>query len=278
VKTEVLQKYFEKKCSATEGAIVEQWLLDPQNQASFEQFLESYWESHANGQMEEVKKPVEKKHSGLRWYIPRVAAVAAMLALAVFSVYHFTKTNVGVGTEPDQTIAAVVVEPEHLPAGSRSDTFTSLSKGVDVTKPKTKQYGKKIPPKNAVIPAPVDVQDTIAAPVERPKSMKVTALTKVWINDSLIAKLSPADRITVVNQMAMNVNFNKANFRDIAVAFREKYGILLELCADAKPDKVLKEYTASFSKITLPDLIQDMSNHLLFSYTVSNNVVKICFN
>jgi hypothetical protein len=276
VKTEVLQKYFEKKCSASENAMIEQWMLDPQNQASFEQFLESYWEEHAKEQMEERIQPVEKKHSGLHRYIPRVAAVAAVLALAVFSVHHFTRTNAG--TEPGRTIAAVVVEPEHLPAGSSSDTFTSLSKGVDVTKPKTKQYGKKNPPKNAVIPAPVDVQDTVAAPVERPKSMKVTALTKVWINDSLINKLSPAERITVLNQMALRVNFNNANFREIAVAFREKYGILLELCADAKPDKVLKGYTASFSKITLPELIQDMSNQMMFSYTVSNNVVKVCFN
>jgi hypothetical protein len=276
VKIEVLQKYFEKKCSTSENAMVEQWLLDPQNQVSFEHFLELYWEEHTKEPAEETMKPVEKKHRLLYRYIPRVAAVAAVLAVVVFSVHHFTKTNVG--TEPDRTIAAVSVEPEHLPAGSSSDTFTSLSKGVDVTKPKTKQYGKKNPPKNAVTTVPVDVQDTVAKPVEPPKSIKMTALNKVWINDSLISKLSPADRITVLNQMALNVNFNNANFRDIAVAFREKYGILLELCADAKPDKVLKGYTASFSKITLPDLIHDMSNQMLFSYTVSNNVVKVCFN
>jgi hypothetical protein len=277
VKTEVLQQYFEKKCSASENALIERWLLDPQNQVSFEQFLESYWEEHTKEQQaEETISTVPQKRGLLVRYIPRVAAVAAVLALAVFSVHHFTKTNVSAAS--DQTIAAVIVEPEQLPAGSGSDTFNSLPKGVNVTKPKTKQYGKKNPPKNAVTLIPVDIQDTVAKPVEPPKSQKMVALNKVWINDSLIAKLSPADRITVVNQMALNVNFNNANFRDIAVAFRERYGILLELCADAKPDKVLKGYTANFSKITLPDLIHDMSNQMMFSYTVTNNVVKVCFN
>lgn len=258
--------------------MVEQWLLNPVNQANFEQFLELYWDEHLAEatQTEVTAPPATSRHGLVRRYLPRVAAVAALLALAVFSVHYFTKTKMNSNAE--QTIAAVTVEPEQLPQGGFSDTAYSLPKGVEVVKPKTKQYGKKTPPGNAVTSIPVNVQDTATKPVESPKSVKMVALNRIWINDSLLAKLSPSDQLKVLNQMALNVNFNRANFRDIAIAFREKYGILLELCADASPDKMLKGYTASFSKITLPDLIQDMSNQMMFSYTVTNNVVKVCFN
>lgn len=255
--------------------MVEHWMQEPQNQVDFEQFLEWYWEEHLNEQREETVKPAEKKHRPLFRYISRAVAAAAVLAIVAGSVHYFTAT--GVVTESDRTSIAVV-QPEHQPAGSNADTFNFLPKEAEVIKPKTKQYGKRKSPKNLVTQASAGIPDSTAMPVERPKTVKMTALNNIRLNDSLLSKMSRADQVEILNRMALNVNFNNAKFRDIAIAFREKYGIVLELCADAKPDNVLKEYTASFSKITLPDLIHDMSNQMMFSYTVTNNVVKVCFN
>lgn len=256
--------------------MVEQWLLNPQNQAGFEQFLEHYWEEHAEEQREVAAGPVIRQQTLLKRYLPRITAVAAILVLAIWGVHHFTQTEVK--AESDKTMAAAVVAPEQKPVGSRSDTFTTLVKSVNEAKPKTIQYARKKTFPNALALAPVHTQDTAAAPVATTKVVKATALTNIRLNDSALSKLTQEERVYVLNQMALNVNFHKASFRDIAVAFREKYGIVLELCASAQPDKMLKEYTASFSKIALPDLINDMSAHMAFSYTISNNVVKVCFN
>jgi len=282
VKREVLKSYFEKTCSASEAAMVEEWLLHPQHQAEFETFLESYWAEHT-GEDEKVQPAPQQKRSPLYRYIPRVAAAAAMLGVVLLSVRYFPgkKDEVVSG----KTMAAAVVTPERLPAGNSSDTVRPLSKGAEVkkVKPQTKQYGKKHQPEHAVAsasaaPAAIAVQDTVTRPAEPGKSVKMTALNKFMFNDSAFCKLSKADQLTVINHMALRIDFNRASFSDLAANFRDRYGIVLELCPGTTPDKLAKAYSANFAKITLPDLISDMSAQMAFSYSFTNNVVKVCFN
>lgn len=252
--------------------------MDPQNQAEFEQFLQTYWDEHVDEQtQQQTAIPPGKKTGVLRYYMPRIAAVAAALIAVVFSVHYFTKP--GKHIDPKPTIAAVNVEPEQLPARSSAETLSVVPKAVEVKKTKTKQYGKKDLHTKAVEPAPVEVkQDTTTKPQAPARSMKMTAINKVMLNDSALSKLSPEDRLKVLNKLALSVNFNNANFREVAIALRDKYGIVLELCAGTSPDKVLKEYTGNYSNIAFPDLIKDMSSQMSFSYSVSSNVVKVCFN
>lgn len=282
MKRELLRSYFEKTCSASEAAMVEEWLLHPQHQAEFEAFLEAYWEEHTReaGQLQPV--PLQKR-SALRRYIPRLAAAAAITGAVLFSIVYFSGKRQVV--ESDKTTAVAVVTPEQLPAGTRSDTFSALLKDAEVkkVKTKTKQYGKKHLPEPAVAyaaaaPAAVNVQDTAGQPAEPRKTVKATVMTKFMFNDSAFCKLSKADQLTVINRMALRVDFNNASFSDLVANFRNRYGIVLELCEGTTPDKLAKVYTARFEGITLPDLINDMSGQMAFSYSVTNNVVKVCFN
>ncbi|BAV07299.1 hypothetical protein SAMN05421788_10277 [Filimonas lacunae] len=254
--------------------MVEEWLLKPQHQAEFERFLESYWEEHTG---EEESRPPAPEKGALRLrYLPRMVAAAAILGAVAFSVYYFAGTNTSV--ESHQEMAVVKVIPEQVPAAVNVDTTRVLPKAADVKKTKTKQYGKKPLPTQAVVPVIVEVKDTAAPPATPPKAMKMTAFKKIMFNDSAFSKLSKADQILVSNQMLLRVNFSNASFNDLVATFRDRYGIVLELCAGTTPDQVMKAYTGSFAKITLPELISDMSTQMLFSYTVSNNVVKVCFN
>lgn len=281
MKREVLKSYFEKTCSASEAAMVEEWLLHPQHQAEFEAFLESYWAEHTG---EEAQPAPAHQRKPLYRYIPRVAAAAAILGVVLLSVRYFPGKEEEVVS--GKTMAAAVVTPEHLPAGSGSDTVSPLSKGAEVkkVKPQTKQYGKKHQPQHAVVasaaatPAAVAVQDTATSPAEPRKTVKMTALNKFMFNDSAFCKLSKADQLTVINHMALRIDFNRASFSDLVANFRDRYGIVLELCPGTTPDKLAKAYSANFAKITLPDLISDMSDQMAFSYSFTNNVVKVCFN
>lgn len=282
MKREVLKSYFEKTCSASETAMVEEWLLDVQHQAEFEAFLESYWDEHTREQEALTPAPL-KKHMPLFRYMPRIAVAAAVLGAVLFSVHYFSGNKTEV--ESDKAMAVAVATPEQLPAGNNSDTLPPLSKGVEVKKARTKttQYGKKHQPEHAVAsasatPAAVEVQDTAKKPAEPRVGVKMTALNKFMFNDSAFCKLSKAEQLTVINHMALRVDFNRASFSDLVVNFRDRYGIVLELCPGTTPDKLAKAYSASFAKITLPDLISDMSNQMAFSFSFTNNVVKVCFN
>lgn len=280
MKREVLKSYFEKTCSASEAAMVEEWLLHPQHQAEFEAFLETYWAEHIG---EKAQPALEQKRRPLYRYIPRVAAAAAIVSAVLVSVAYFSGKKEAVVSDTTTTVA--VVAPAQLPAGSSADTFSPLLKGAEVKKAKTKttQYGKKHQPEHVVAstaatPAVIQLPDTATSPVEPRKTVKMSAFTKVMFNDSAFCKLSKEQQLAVINHMALKVDFNRASLSDLVANFRDKYGIVVELCAGTTPDKLAKAYTASFAKITLPDLINDMSSQMAFSYSVTNNVVKICFN
>lgn len=262
--------------------MVEEWLLHPQHQAEFEAFLESYWEEHTREETQR-KPALQQKRLTIRGYIPRMAAAAALLGAVVFAVPYFSGKKEAVVS--DKTTAVAVVTPEQLPVRNSSDTLHPLSKdaGAKKVRTKTKQYGKKHQPETAVAfataaPATVAVQDTASLPAEPRRMVKATVMTKFMFNDSAFCKLSKADQLTVINRMALRIDFNNASFSDLVVNFRDRYGIVLELCNGTTPDKLAKVYTARFANITLPELINDMSGQMAFTYSVTNNVVKVCFN
>lgn len=275
MKREVLKSYFEKTCSAADTVMVEEWLLDAQHQAEFEAFLEAYWAEHTG---EAVQQPVAPQKRTLLYYMPRIAAAAAVVAGIVFSVHYFSGNN-GVVEQPPAT-AIAVVKPRQLPADHTADTLRLPKKGAEVRKTKTKQYARKNSPQPEVafVSIPQSIPDTAARSVVTKQAVKMSGFTKIMFNDSVFCKLSQAQQLAVINKMALRVDFSKASFSDLVADFRDRYGIVLELCAGTNPDKIAKAYTASFARITLPELINDMSDQMAFSYTLSNNVIKVCFN
>ncbi|MGV3764719.1 MAG: hypothetical protein ACO1NW_01255 [Chitinophagaceae bacterium] len=283
MKKEVLKSYFEKTCSGQEAAEVELWLLDPQNAAAFDRFLETYWDEHVKAQDEPVQQEVKQRGTILR-FLPRIAAAAAVIGLVVTTVVYLRSG--GNAMEQSNALAAVT-QGEHVPPVP--DTAQLLMKpdavkhieGKEEAKPVEKRAKATSPKQASAVKAMVTTigfGNTDSAAMAK-HSVKSTRMSKVMINDVVLSKLGETERMAVLHQMALRVDFNNASFNDIAAVFRDKYGIVLELCASNVPENVKRSaYTAQFSNVTFPELMNDMSKRMMFSYTMVDNVVKVCFN
>lgn len=280
VKKEVLRSYFEKTCSGEDAAAVELWLLDPVNKAAFDQFLETYWDEHVQAQESPVRKEL-KQRGTVRRFLPRVAAAAAVIGVIALTAVYL---NSGENTAEQSNPLAVVTQEKIDPPVS--DTAELLMKSDVVKKSKVEAFStEKRPKTNASKQAVKAMVTTIGfgnkgdSSAMAQHSVKPTRVNRIMINDSLLSKLGETERMAVLRQMALRVDFNNASFNDIAAVFREKYGIVLELCASNVPENVKRSaYTAQFSNVTFPELMNDMSKQMMFTYTMVDNVVKVCFN
>lgn len=274
---ELLKTYFERTCSEREADIVEEWLIEPQNQQAFERFLELYWQEHVEDQpaVSTTTAPKEISKGTVRRYLPRLTAAAAVLGFVVAgSYYFFTKE-----TEPKkntQPVAKIIEKPQPAEEHVVSATVIANAEKINVHQSKTKQHGKKLSPVPALVNEPVVIADTVAS---KPKTVKMSTMSKVMINEVALNKLDSSEQLKVLNQMALNVNINNASFNEIAAILQKKYGIVLELCAASQPDAAGKNYTAHFAQVSFPELMDDMSKQMLFSYTITDKkTVKVCFN
>ncbi|MDI3320952.1 hypothetical protein [Pinibacter soli] len=275
---ELLKNYFERTCSEREAAIVEEWLMEPQNQQAFERFLESYWQEHLDEQssIPTVTAPKEVRKGIVRRYLPRLAA-AAVLGFIIAGSYYFISEK----TEPQKNnpaIAKTIVKQEPIDEHVVSNTLHAYPQKINVHQSKTKQHDKKALSEPALVKDSVVTADTVSRE-PKPKSVKMTPMGKVMINEVALNKLDSSEQLKVLNQMALRVSINNASFNEIAAILQTKYGIVLELCETGKPDVAGKMYTAHFQQVSFPDLIDDMSKQMLFSYTITDKkTVKICFN
>lgn len=282
MKKEVLKSYFEKTCSGQEAAEVELWLLDPQNAAAFDQFLETYWDEHVQAQDEPVQQDV-KQRGTIRRFLPRIAAAAAVIGVVVATaVYLNSGENT---TEQRNPLAAVTQEKIPPPVADTAELLlkADVVKGIKVEAMPTEKRSKTNVSKQAsavkAMVTTIGFGNKGDSSAMAQHSVKPTRMNKIMINDSLLSKLGETERMAVLHQMALRVDFNNASFNDIAAVFRDKYGIVLELCASNVPENVKRSaYTAQFSNVTFPELMNDMSKRMMFSYTMVDNVVKVCFN
>ena len=273
---ELLKTYFERTCSEREAAIVEDWLIEPQNQQTFERFLESYWQEHVDEQsaLSATPAPKEISKEAVRRYLPRLVAAAAVLSFVIAgSYYFFTKET---ESQKKQPVAKIIEKPQPAEEHVGSATVIANAEKINVHQSKTKQHGKKLSPVPALVNEPVVVADTVAS---KPKTVKMSTMSKVMINEVALNKLDSSEQLKVLNQMALNVNINNASFNEIAAILQKKYGIVLELCATSQPEAAGKNYTAHFAQVSFPELMDDMSKQMLFSYTITDKkTVKVCFN
>ncbi|MBV4358210.1 hypothetical protein [Pinibacter aurantiacus] len=251
--------------------------MEPQNQKVFEQFLESYWHEHLEEQssVSETVKPKEISRGVVR-YLPRLVAAAAVLAFIIAGAYYFMSDKTG-PQKSNQTIAKTIVKQEPVDEHVASNTLHAYPQKVNVHQSKTKQHEKKLSSVPALVKDSVVTADTVCRET-KPKSMKMTPMAKVMINEVALNKLDSSEQLKVLNQMALRVNINNASFNEIAAILQNKYGIVIELCATSQPD-VAGKYTAHFQQVSFPELIDDMSKQMLFSYTITDKkTVKVCFN
>lgn len=277
---ELLKNYFEGTCSEEDIVAVENWLTETQNQQEFESFLESYWQEHVEAQSS-ASLPAnskEMKRGTVRHLWPRLAAAAAVLVFLI-GIFHYLTSNRPVMQSARQTAAKAIVKPEPAREQDSSAVSENIPEKTIVHSSKTKHHDEKTP-SVAAVPKENVANKNIASNESPRKSIEMYKMSKVIINEVALNKLDTTERMEVLNRLALSVNINDASFQDIAATLRDKYGIVLELCADNNgPDVAMKNYTAHFSEVTFPELIDDMSKQMLFSYTFTDKkTVRICFN
>jgi hypothetical protein len=263
VEREILKRYFEQTSPTTEIKAVEDWLLDPGNKIAFEKFLEEEWSDHVQAKELSNIVRMKKSKSKLIW---KTASAAAVLLLA-FGMYQSLLVNHKQSDFANERTAHIQQQPS---APSPTTTIPQdMSDTVSNVKPIIIQHEKKEKPHK---PKAVIAQIDPTNQGTKEPTVLAKTLTKAKINEAAMAKL--IQKIDS-NQLVFDVNVSDAAFLKLAYIFRNEYGIILELCNNANPDKT---YTAQFKKISIHDLLDDMSEKMLFSYTFQDNKVKICFN
>jgi len=258
VDKKLLNRYFEKRCSATEMKAVEEWILNPENRSQFEHFLVSQWDNHVDQHLD-VPVVARRKSVPVKWWASAAAAIAI-----VSGVYFYS-------TPPLKTkpLAVVISLPQVEQVGRKAyfprDTFqTSI-------KPKTITHHERKTVRNKSIQIVAET-DTISQG-KKPLFVKSTKLENFMVNKVALHKLF--NDIDSNKAVLLNLNVHDITFERLAVLLREECGIVLVPC---NGNGTSKTYTARFEEISLPDLLNDMSEKMMFSYSVKDNKVKICFN
>lgn len=257
----LLKRYFEKQCSAAESKAVEEWISDSGNRANFEVFLVNEWDSHVDRHLEASVADTRRPDT-FKWW----AAAAAVIAVVVGFFHYNTQPP---KAEPTFVVSSLTqVKPADREIRFQADTFHS---GMN-TKVTTSHERKTIRNKPTQILAKADTVN----PEKKPLFVKATKLGNFMVNKVALRKLmNDIDSNKVV---LLNLDVHDISFQRLAVLLREECGIVLEPCAGTGIAGISKTYTARFEAISLPDLLNDMSEKMMFSYSVKDNKVKICFN
>lgn len=257
----LLNKYFEQQCSPAERKAVEEWLLNSENKAAFEAFLETRWDQHVEDYSSTVN--VKSSHAGRSYWWQAVAA-AAVLGIAV---YLYDKgTSAPISEHVPETTAVSATD-----SLSREPSLTAAAMSSSRINPKiTEHYERKTntnKPKTITLKtaAKVNQKDTV-------KTVKAAKLGNFMVNEVLLTQLR--GKIDS-NLLILNIDVHDVPFQRFATMLKQRYGIILEPCGKGGQDKT---YTARFEKISIPDLLNDMSEKMLFTYSIQDSVVKVCFN
>lgn len=256
----VLNRYFEKRSSKEEIKIVEEWLLDPNNQTKFELFLEKRWQDHLLQDKKNTIVGIKKSFKNALW---KVAAAF----LLVFGGFHlFTKKDAS--PRENQLTATWSPEDNLVPEPSSKPL---LDTSDDITNPKNSIHHERKTTNASKAKSILAVTDTL---VQKKKSqgVKASKLGNFMVNEVLLSKLR--HKIDS-NQLVLTIDLNEATIGEIAYRLRKNYGIILEPCSS---ETTSKTYTARFEEISINDLLYDMSQKMLFSYTVQDSIIKVCFN
>ena len=237
---------------------MEDWILDSKNSTEFDRFLVSQWDDHVEQHLD-VDIMVIRKSDRFKWW-----AAAAATVTIVFGAYYYSKET----AKMDQ-IAIASVHPQVRPMPSRNvitnETFHSEPKPQTISHDERKTFRNQ--------PVQILAETDTVNREKRPLSVKSTKLENFMINKIAIHKL--LDSIGSNQFVLMNFDVHEITFQRLAVMLREECGIVLEPCSGTGSGKT---YTARFERISVPDLLNDMSEKMMFSYSIQDNKVKICFN
>ena len=254
----LLKRYFEKQCSATEIKVVEEWILDPKNHTEFDIFLVSQWDDHVDRNLD-VHIVDMKKFGTFKWW----ASVAA--AIAIVSGLYFYDTQLS-KTEQLKVVSTLPkIEQADRKTNFPTDTFhTSIN-------PKIITHHERKTVKNK--PIQIVAETDTANQEKKPLFVKSTKLQNFMVNKVALRKL--LNDIDSNHVVLLNLDVHEITFQRLASLLREECGAVLEPCNGIGTSKT---YTARFEVISLPDLLNDMSEKMMFSYSVKDKKVKICFN
>lgn len=255
----LLNRYFDKQCSDAEKEAVEEWLLDSNNQAEFERFLVSKWENYSDGHIRTNVLSLRKSKAS--WL--KAAAVILLLGVGGYLYYAHVMSS----KDPSKTLV-IQEDQQTMPVQNISpseDTLQLSSNPINTIRHEQKK--KKIhSAQNVAL-----VTDSMG-PRDKVKSVQASRLGNFKVNEVLLSQLR--GKIDS-NQLFLNIDVHEATFAEIAFRLKKNYGIILEACDTTGNSKT---YSAKFEKISFPDLLNDMSEKMLFSYSVNKDTVKICFN
>lgn len=257
----LLNRYFEKRCSAEEIKIVEKWLLDPNNQTEFNLFLESRWHDFVGQDEQAAMVSIRESKFTILWK----AAAAIVLLAGSFYLYHMKQLPV-----ISQNTPAIVDNTLPLPRSTSARLSPLDTFHVNTNPNITKQHERKITQTSRSHQTLTQI-DTSKRKKEM-QAVKATKLGNFMVNEVLLSQLR--HKIDS-NQLVLNIDLHEATIAEIAYRLRKNYGIILEPC---NSEASAKTYTARFEKISINDLLNDMSQKMLFSYTVQDSVIKVCFN
>lgn len=254
----LLNRYFEKQCSATEIKVVEEWILDPKNRTEFDNFLVTQWEDHVDRNLD-VHVADIKKSGTFKWWASAAAAVLAIVSGVYYYQIQPSKTQ--------QLTVATLPKIEQLDhkANPPTDTFHNS------INPKITTHHERKTDKNK--PIQIVAETDTAIQEKKPLFVKSTKLQNFMVNKVALRKL--LNDIDSNHVVLLNLDVHDITFQRLAVLLREECGVVLEPCNGVGTSKT---YTARFEVISLPDLLNDMSEKMMFSYSVKDKKVKICFN
>lgn len=253
----LLNRYFDKQCSAAEIKVVEEWILDSKNSTEFENFLETLWDGHVDRNLDIVGI---KKSVTLKWWASAAAAAIATVFVAYY--YHAAPLKA-----ERLAVASTLPKMEQVErkADFPADTFHISTKPKIITQHERKTVRNK--------PLQIVAETDTTNQGKKPLFVKSSKLGNFMVNKIAMQKL--LKDIDSNHVVLLNLNVHEITFQRLAVLLREECGVVLEPCNGAITSKT---YTARFEVISLPDLLNDMSEKMMFSYSVKDNKVKICFN
>lgn len=258
---DLLTKYFAKKCTDEETKMVEEWLLDTNNQSQLDNFLEEKWDNHAQNYPKTLSKKTQT--------ISILAKVAAVILVLGATYLYINNSSEIIPIQSEKTAKNELLDPIKLQ--DTIDKIAHLENSEDFSLAKKKKTTSRIK-ENPTITKDRMPNDSIAQHGIASKGVKASKLAHFKINEVALAKFK--DKIDS-NTMILNVDLNNASFERLAGLLYKEYGIIIEPCSASMTTKT---YTAKFEKVSVKDLLADMSNQLAFTFTMKDNIISICFN
>lgn len=253
-----MDRYFSNQCTEKEKELVENWILNKDNQAPFEQYIQDRWDTFDIAETV-TSTPV----FSLRKTLLKVAAVVAVLGFTGLLSYKTLNNN------HIDTKHLHVINTSTKPLTPETGPSTSPQKGEVLFLPKEE---KKVIAKTKTISKPnLKIQDHKPSKDDSVKvaSLKATKIQNIKINEKLLSELSSQ---IDSNKLVLTMNMNEERFKEISTLLKDKYHIVLVPVSEGGEKNL---YAARFEKTDIADLLKTMQSKMAFTYDLKDSVLFI---